>query len=119
MVKLDDTIHKTVENTSPQELSNVDVYLSNSRSDPFLGEVRNMVYSSEDTTGCSYLGKLSEQYLPYLENISLQQINPYTRVGNLPELEKDKMEFTVPRRLLTIKLTTVRKTILTCERENI
>ena len=58
MVKLDNTIHETVENTSPQELSNVNVYLSNSGDDPLNGVVKNLVYSSEDTTGCSYLGKI-------------------------------------------------------------
>ena len=59
MVKLDQKIHETVENTSPQEVSNAKVYLSNSGDDPLNGVVKNLVYSSEDTTGCSYIGQIS------------------------------------------------------------
>ena len=57
VVKLDNKIHLTVENTSPQELSDAPVYVSSDDATPLDGLVRNLVYSSEETTGCSYIGE--------------------------------------------------------------
>ena len=45
VVKLDDQIHLTVENTSPQELSDAPVYVASENATPLDGLVRNLVYS--------------------------------------------------------------------------
>ena len=58
IVKMDNKIYGTQINTSPQELTNVDVYGSNNHLPALDGVMRNLEISSVDTTGYSYVGKL-------------------------------------------------------------
>ena len=53
----------TMENTSPQEVSNAKVYLSNSGDNTLNGLVRNLVYWSKDTAGFSVIRKISNLWL--------------------------------------------------------
>ena len=56
---MDNKIYGTYINTSPQELTNVDVYGSNNALPALDGVMRNLEISSVDTTGFSYVGKLT------------------------------------------------------------
>ena len=71
---MDNKIYGTYINTSPQELTNVDVYGSNNALPALDGVMRNLEISSVDTTGFSYVGKLNSiitTFLPALPQTSL------------------------------------------------
>ena len=66
IVKMDNKIYGTYINTSPQELTNVDVYGSNNALPALDGVMRNLEISSVDTTGFSYVGKLNSVITTFL-----------------------------------------------------
>ena len=59
VVKLDSKIYQTKKNTNAVVLTNVEVFASSNDIPAVDGVIRNLQYSSEDTTGFSYIGKLS------------------------------------------------------------